>query len=243
MIEVRNIQKSFGQVRALGGISFTARDGQITGLLGPKGAGKTTALRILYTVLAQDAGTATVDGYDTRRHENEVRECIGVVAEGRGLYPRLTSRENVRYFGKLHGLGGRNLERSIDELIQQLEMEDIADRRAEGFSSGQEVKVAIARAVIHRPKNVLLDEVTSGVDASSEAAMRSFIRGLRDQGTCLLFCSHIMPDISALCDNIVVLAQGQVVARGTRRSCARLWEDRRWKTPFEMALGSNEGLE
>ncbi len=215
MIEVKDVTKSFGQFEALHGVSFTARDGEITGLIGPNGAGKTTTLRVLYTVLRPDQGHACVDGYDAVEQRQEVQRRIGVLPDNRGLYPRLTAREHVRYYGRLHGMSGAPLEARIQELMVQLEMEDIADRRAKGFSKGQTLKVALARALVHEPHNMMFDEPTNGLDISASRAVRALIRGIRDERRCVLFCSHIMPEVEALCDRIVVIAEGRVVADGT----------------------------
>ena len=242
MIELQGVEKSFGAVAALEGVSFRAENGRITGLLGPNGAGKTTALRIVYTVLQQDRGTASVDGFDTLASPREVQRRIGVLPDAHGLYPRLTSRENVRYFGRLHGLDGESLEREIDGLIQLLDMQDIADRRTEGFSTGQRVKVAIARALVQRPKNVLLDEPTSGLDVPSTRAMRDFIRRLRDDGAAVLFSSHIMQEAAALCDHIVVMARGKVVAVGSPDELRALTGKDNLEDAFVAAIGSEEGL-
>jgi sodium transport system ATP-binding protein len=242
LIELQGIEKSFGAVGALQGVSFRAENGRITGLLGPNGAGKTTALRIVYTVLQQDRGTASVDGFDTLTSPREVQRRIGVLPDSHGLYPRLTSRENVRYFGRLHGLGGESLEREIDGLIQLLDMQDIADRRTEGFSTGQRVKVAIARALVQRPKNVLLDEPTSGLDVPSTRAMRDFIRRLRDDGAAVLFSSHIMQEAAALCDHIVVMARGKVVAHGSPDELRAVTGKDDLEDAFVAAIGSEEGL-
>ncbi len=215
MIEVKDVTKSFGSFEALHGVSFTARDGEITGLIGPNGAGKTTTLRILYTVLRPDQGHAVIDGFDAVQQRQEVQRRIGVLPDNRGLYPRLTAREHVRYYGRLHGMDKPVLEARIDELMQQLEMEDIADRRTKGFSKGQTLKVALARALVHEPHNVMFDEPTNGLDISASRAVRALIRSIRDEGRCVLFCSHIMPEVEALCDRIVVIAEGRVVADGT----------------------------
>jgi len=215
MIEVAGIEKRFKGVTALAGLSFAAGDGEITGLVGPNGAGKTTTLRILYTVLRPDAGHARIDGHDVVAARREVQRRIGVLADTRGLYPRLTAREHVRYFGRLHGLGGAALEREIDRWIAVLEMADIADRRAEGFSKGQAMKVALARALVHRPQNLLLDEPTNGLDVAASRAVRALIRTIRDEGRCVLFSSHIMPEVESLCDRIVVIGRGRVLATGT----------------------------
>jgi sodium transport system ATP-binding protein len=243
VIELEDVSKSFGEVRALQGVSFRAENGKITGLLGPNGAGKTTALRILYTVLEQDSGRARVDGLDTLSSPREAQKRIGVLPDAHGLYPRLTSRENVRYFGRLHGLSGAPLERQIDELIRLLDMEDIADRRTEGFSTGQRVKVAIARALVQRPPNVILDEPTSGLDVPSTRAMRDFIKRLRDEGAAVLFSSHIMQEVSALCDHIVVLSRGRVVASGTAGELRRATGKESLEDAFVTAIGSQQGLE
>jgi sodium transport system ATP-binding protein len=215
MIEVRNVGKSFGRIEALNDVSFTARDGEITGLIGPNGAGKTTTLRILYTVLKPDTGVARIDGFDVVGERREVQRRIGVLPDSRGLYPRLTAREHIRYYGRLHGHSGAPLERRIDDLIGQLGMEDIADRRTKGFSKGQTMKVALARALVHEPHNVMFDEPTNGLDVASSRAVRDLVLGIRDAGRCVLFCSHIMSEVEALCDRIVVIARGRVVADGT----------------------------
>jgi sodium transport system ATP-binding protein len=230
-------------VAALQGVSFEAENGKITGLLGPNGAGKTTALRILYTVLSQDRGIARVDGFDTRESPREVQKRIGVLPDAHGLYPRLTARENVRYFGRLHGLRGEGLEREIDSLIRLLDMGDIADRRTEGFSTGQRVKVAIARALVQRPTNVLLDEPTSGLDVPSTRAMRDFIKRLRDDGAAVLFSSHIMQEAALLCDRIVVVARGKVAAVGSPDELRRLTGKESLEDAFVSIIGSEEGLE
>jgi len=202
-------------VMALDGVAFEALDGEVTGLIGPNGAGKTTALRILYTVLRPDSGAARIDGFDTVNDRRDVQRRIGVLPDSRGLYPRLTAREHVRYYGRLHGLGGADLERRIDALIETLGITDFADRRAKGFSKGQTRKVAMARALVHEPGNLLLDEPTNGLDVPSTRAVHELIRGWRDQGRCVLFCSHIMQEVAAVADRVVVLAGGRVVANGT----------------------------
>jgi len=243
MIQVENLHKSFGKVTALAGVSFSAPDGQITGLLGPNGAGKTTCLRILYTLLNPDQGWAKIDSLDTAENILEVQGHIGALPESHGLYPRLTTRENIRYYGQLHSLRGAELEKRIDRLIQLLDMQDIELRRTDGFSSGQRVKVAIARALIHQPQNVLLDEPTNGLDVMSTRSMRTFIRNLRDEGKCVLISSHIMQEISALCDNIVILNRGEVVAVGTPEDILSKTGKTDLEDAFVSAIGSEEGLE
>lgn len=243
MIEVKHLHKSFGSVHALKGVSFTAPDGKITGLLGPNGAGKTTCLRILYTVMNPDQGEALIDGLSAVRNPLEVQRRIGVLPDASGIYPRLTARENIRYFGRLHGMNGSALEKKIDELVKLFDMEDFADRRTEGFSTGQRVKVGIGRALVHDPKNVLLDEPTSGLDVMSTRAMREVIRRMREIGKCVLFSSHIMQEVSALCDNIVIIAKGEIVAEGSPEGLRKRTGQENLEDAFVKAIGSGEGLE
>lgn len=243
MIQVNHIHKSFGKIQAVEDVSFTAPDGQITGLLGPNGAGKTTTLRILYTLISPDGGTASIDGFDTVQQPLQVQKRIGALPDSHGLYPRLTARENIRYYGQLHGLPAKDLEAEINRLILMLEMKEFADRKTEGFSSGQRIKVAIARALVHNPKNVLLDEPTNGLDVMSTRSMRAFIRRLSDEGKCVLFSSHIMQEVSALCDNIVILHRGNVVASGSPQHILALTGKENLEDAFVSAIGTEEGLE
>jgi sodium transport system ATP-binding protein len=242
MIEVTNLVKSFGKVQALKGVSFSAADGQITGLLGPNGAGKTTTLRILYTLLEPDQGTALIDGLDVRHQTQQAQRRIGALPDSQGLYPRLTARENIRYYGNLHELTGKDLEAKIDNMAGLLDMNEFIDRRTEGFSSGQRVKVAIARALVHDPQNILLDEPTNGLDVMSTRAMRTFIQNLAEQGKCVLFSSHVMQEVSALCDQIVVISQGRVVACGTPKYLKESTGKETLEDAFVAAIGSEEGL-
>ena len=242
MIEVSHLHKRFKKVTAVEDVSFTAPDGQITGLLGPNGAGKTTTLRILYTVYQADRGTATVDGFDTAAAPRQVQARIGVLPDNIGLYPRLTSREHIRYFGRLHDLPPAEVERSTEALIKLLDMDDIADRRTEGFSHGQRVKVALARALVHNPQNLLLDEPTNGLDVMSTRIVRRLLQRLRDEGRCILFSSHVMQEVSALCDRIVVVAQGLVAASGTADELRAATGQASLEDAFVAAIGSEEGL-
>ena len=243
MIQVQGLSKSFGEVKAVQDVSFIAPDGKITGLLGPNGAGKSTTLRMLYTLLKPNAGTAQVDGFDIRKSPLEVQRRIGVLADARGLYPRLTSRENIRYYGRLHGLEGKALEKQIDSLLALLDMRSIADRKTEGFSTGEKLKVAIARTLVHNPKNVLLDEPTNGLDVMSTRAMRQFILRLRDEGRCVLFTSHIMQEVAALCDQIVIISQGEVSVTGSPDDLRRQTGQENLEDAFVSVIGSEEGLE
>jgi sodium transport system ATP-binding protein len=243
MIQVQGLSKSFGEVRAVQDVSFFAPDGQITGLLGPNGAGKSTTLRMLYTLLRPDSGSAQVDGFDIRRSPLDVQRRIGVLADARGLYPRLTSRENIRYYGRLQGLQGETLEKQIQTLMRLLDLGAIIDRRTEGFSTGEKLKVAIARALVHDPKNVLLDEPTNGLDVMSTRAMRQFIVRLRDDGRCVLFTSHIMQEVAALCDQIVIISRGEVSATGSPDDLRKQTGQENLEDAFVAAIGSEEGLE
>lgn len=215
MIEITNLSKRFGTVQALSGLNLTANDGAVTGLIGPNGAGKTTAFRVVYGLLSPDSGSARVDGIDVAVDRMLAQRQLGVLPDVRGLYPRLTAREHIRYFGQLHGSSGDALERDIDELIARLGMTAFADRTAKGFSRGQELKVALGRALVHRPKNLILDEPTNGLDVMSSRAVRDLIGEMKARGHCILISSHIMSEVSLLCDKLVVCANGHVVAEGT----------------------------
>jgi sodium transport system ATP-binding protein len=215
MLEARGLFKSFGKVEAVRGVSFAARDGQITGLLGPNGAGKSTTLRMLYTVLKPDQGDAFINGTSVIGDPLAARRSIGVLSHGAGVYNNLTARENITYFGELHGLDRTDREARAAELIEMLEMQPFADRRAKGFSQGQKLKTALARALVHRPRNLLLDEPTNGLDVMAVRNLRKLLGQLRDAGHCVLFSSHVMQEVEQLCDEVVVINGGQVVAAGT----------------------------
>ena len=216
MIEVRGLSKRFGAIQALRDVDFSAADGCITGLLGPNGAGKSTALRILCTVLQADRGSATLDGMDIRTHPIAVRRRIGVLPHNANLYANLTARENIAYYAALHGLRpARRRAKAVSAVLAQLDIEDIADRRAKGFSQGQRVRVALARALVHNPHTLILDEPTNGLDVMATRALRDVIRARRDAGCCVLFSSHVMQEVAALCDRIVILAAGAVAVAGT----------------------------
>jgi sodium transport system ATP-binding protein len=215
MIEVDGLKKRFGTVDALRGVSFMARDGAITGLLGPNGAGKSTCLRLLSTVFRADAGTAHIGGVDIDTDPLTVRRNIGVLPHGSGLYPHLTAVENIRYYGALHGMPKGELETRIETLIERLDMSEIAARRAKGFSQGERTKVALARALVHDPQHLLLDEPTSGLDVMAVRQLRHWLKSLAVDGRCVLLSSHVMQEIAALVDELVIVSHGEVVARGT----------------------------
>jgi sodium transport system ATP-binding protein len=246
MIEVQGLQKSFAMngavIRAVDDVSFAARDGEITGLLGPNGAGKTTTLRMLYTLMQPDAGRVLVDGVDPAAQPGDVRRRLGVLPDARGLYKRLTARENVEYFGRLHGIAEAGIAARIDRLVAALGMQDFIDRRVEGFSQGQRTKTAIARALVHDPRNVLLDEPTNGLDVMTTRSLRRFLQELRAEGRCVLFSSHVMQEVAALCDRIVVIARGRVVADGTPEQLRAQTGRPNLEDAFVQVIGSEEGL-
>ena len=242
MIEVKNLHKQFGSVIAVDDVSFRAADGVVTGLLGPNGAGKTTTLRMLTTLIAPDRGEALIDGLSVSADPVEARRRIGVLPDARGLYPRLTAREHVQYAGELHGLSRNSLTARIDSLIDLLDMRGIEHRRAEGFSHGERVKVALARALVHQPRNVMLDEPTNGLDVMSTRAVRELIRRLRDEGKCVLFSSHVMQEVSALCDRIVIIARGRVLADGTPDEIRARAGNDNLEEAFVSVIGSDQGL-
>lgn len=243
MIQVTNLTKSFGDVRAVKDVSFLAPNGQITGLLGPNGAGKSTTMRMIAGILQPDSGSAMVDEFDIHQQRLEAQKRLGVLPDKRGIYQRLTSRENVAYYGRLHNLPAPEIKSRTDALIDQLDMHDIADRRTEGFSTGQKVKVAIARSLIHNPANVMLDEPTLGLDVMSTRAMRQVIRQLREDGYTILFSSHIMQEVASLCDNIVIIARGRVIAQGSPNDLREQTGEADLEDAFVSLIGTAEGLE
>ena len=215
MIRVDEIHKSFGSVRAVRGISFEAADGRVTGLLGPNGAGKSTTLRILYTVMKPDEGSASIDGHDVVESSLDARRCTGALPHGAGLYPHLTARENIAYFASLCGIARGSIEERVESIVDLLEIKDFADRHTKGFSQGQRTKVALARALVHDPQNVILDEPSNGLDVMATRSLRELILKLKDAGRCILFSSHVMQEVAALCDDIVIIADGRVAIDAT----------------------------
>ena len=224
MIEVRELARSFTQgrgaaartVRAVDGVDFVAADGCITGLLGPNGAGKTTTLRIAAALIEPDAGSVHVDGIDVVARPGEALARLGVLSDARGLYPRLTARENITYYGRLHGLSRGDAAARTEVLARLLEMQPLLDRRTEGFSQGERMKTALARALVHDPPNIVLDEPTNGLDVLATRSLRATLRRLRDdEGKCIVFSTHIMQEVERLCDHVVVVAHGRTVAAGS----------------------------
>jgi sodium transport system ATP-binding protein len=237
MIRAANLRKHFGTVVAVDDISFTAPDGMVTGLLGPNGAGKTTSLRMVYGLMKPDGGSIEVDGHDVVSNPLAAQARLGVLPDLSGLYPRMTAREHIRYFGNLQGIGGAELEQRMQNWIEILDLKSAADRRVGGFSHGERTKVALARALVHNPQNILLDEPTNGLDVMSTRAMRDVIRRLKAEHRCVVFSSHVMQEVSALCDRIVVIARGRVAAEGTAENLL----EQTGKTTLEDAFVSLVG--
>jgi sodium transport system ATP-binding protein len=246
MITAEHLRKTFktktGQVVAVDDVGFAARDGEITGLLGPNGAGKTTTLRMLYTLMAPEQGRVLVDERDVAEDPAAARRALGVLPDARGVYKRLTARENVRYFGELHGMTRAAIDARTRVLAEALQMEDFLDRQTEGFSQGQRTKTAIARALVHDPRNVILDEPTNGLDVMTTRGLRGFLKQLRDEGRCVIFSSHIMQEVAALCDRIVVIAHGRVTAQGTADELRAQTGEANLEDAFVKLIGSDEGL-
>ena len=237
MIKVDGLHKSFGEVRAVRGVSFEADDGKIVGLLGPNGAGKSTTLRVLYTVLKPDLGTASVDGIDVVEDSVAARARIGTLPHGSGLYPHLTARENIAYYARLYEMPDERIDASVQEVIDQLGINDFADRKTKGFSQGQRTKVSLARSLVHGPRNIILDEPSNGLDVMATRALRELIRDLKRGGKCVLFSSHVMQEVAALCDEIVIIAAGQVALHDTTDGIRRATGCEDLEEAFVKAIG------
>jgi sodium transport system ATP-binding protein len=220
MIEVEQLGKSFhdlrrGEVRAVEDVSFTVRPGEVFGLLGPNGAGKTTTLRMLCTLLKPTTGTARVAGYDTARQPNEVRHRIGFLSANTGIYDRMTAREMVEYYGRLHGLGRTELAKRVEELFETLQMGDFADAPGAKMSTGQRQKVSIARALVHDPPVLIFDEPTAGLDILVARSVLKALMALRGSGKSILFSTHVMSEVEKLCDRVAVMHHGRILTAGT----------------------------
>ena len=242
MIEANSLCKRFGNVDAVTDVSFTARDGEITGLLGPNGAGKSTCLRMLYGVLTPDSGSARIDGIDIRGETSAARAHLGVLPHAAGLYNNLTARENIDYFGALQGIGREESHRRTAKLARALGMETFIDRRAKGFSQGQRIKVALARALVHDPGNLILDEPTNGLDVMAIRSLREMLHGLKTLGRCILFSSHVMQEVAALCDRIIIIGGGRVLADGTPQAIREARGSQTLEEAFLNVLGNSEGV-
>ncbi|MFT7776179.1 ATP-binding cassette domain-containing protein [Roseateles sp.] len=232
MIDIQDVHKQFTAqtggslfkrgskrvVHAVQGVSLRAEDGRITGLLGANGAGKTTTLRMLGGLFPPDAGRITVDGLAVKDAPLKALARMGILGDAHGLYPRLSARENIVYYGRLQGMTPEAANARAEELARLLEMQAILDRRAEGFSQGERMKTALARALVHDPANIVLDEPTNGLDVLATRALREALRWLRSAeggGKCIVFSTHIMQEVEQLCDEVVVVSKGRSVAHGS----------------------------
>jgi sodium transport system ATP-binding protein len=242
MIEAFGLSKRFGSIEAARDVSFVARDGQITGLLGANGAGKSTCFRMLYGVLTPDSGRACIDGLDILGATSEARAHLGVLPHAAGLYNNLTARENIHYFGSLHGMSRQLLKSRTDELVRSLGMESFIGRRAKGFSQGQRIKVALARALVHNPGNVVLDEPTNGLDVMAIRNLREMLLNLKAEGRCVLFSSHVMQEVAALCDRVVIIGRGRVLADSTVQEIRERNGNASLEEAFLQVLGPTEGV-
>jgi sodium transport system ATP-binding protein len=242
MINVDELSKTFKSVQALNALSFQAKDGEITGLLGPNGAGKTTCLRIIYGLLQADEGKAEIEGVDANVNPMGARKNLGIFPDKFGLYERLSVREQVAYFAELHGLSGSKLKEAVSQVIKKLDIEELADRRTGGFSQGQRMKVALAQALVHSPKHLILDEPSRGLDVMSTRILRDVLREQRAQGTCILFSSHVMQEVAALCDRVVVMAAGKVAAEGTPEELCQMTGEEQLEDAFVKIIGTDEGI-
>lgn len=243
MIEVKAISKSFGDVQAVKEVTFTAPNSQVTALLGANGAGKTTSLRMIYSLITPDSGQVLIDGIDPKKQPEEARKLLGVLPDTRGLYLRLTARENIEYFGRLHGMSDEGIKSRTESLVKDLRMEDFIDRKTDGFSQGQRVKVAIARALVHDPKNIILDEPTNGLDVMSTRGVRSFLSKEKERGKCILFSSHVMQEVSAVSDEILVVHDGIVCASGSETELQQQTGQSNLEDAFVHIVTNGEGHE
>jgi sodium transport system ATP-binding protein len=242
MIEVADIHKRFGAVHALCGVGFTAVDGKATALLGPNGAGKTTLMRTLVGLLARDRGTVNIDGIDPAIDPLGARRNVGLLTDQFGLYERLSTREYLRYFGRINGMDKSAIARRTDEVTDMLGLEDILDRPCRGFSQGQRIKVALARTLLHRPRNLLLDEPTRGLDVMSTRALRGALASLRAEGCCIILATHVMQEVTQLCDDVIVIAKGQTVAQGSPQDLCRQTGIASLEDAFVHLVGTEEGI-
>lgn len=242
MLEVKNLAKRIGEVQALDNLSFSAQDGHITGLLGPNGAGKTTCLRTLFGLLTPDSGQAEIDGIDIAQDPIAAKQQLGLFPDPFGLYERLTPREYISYFASLNGLGNTQADQATQAVIDKLMLTDIADRRCKGFSQGQRMKTALAQAIVHNPRNIVLDEPTRGLDVMSTRVLRGMLSDLRDQGHCVLFSSHVMQEVASLCDHVIVMANGKVVATGSPDELCQQAGQTSLEEAFITLIGTDEGI-
>ena len=242
MISVSNLSKRIGDVQALDNLSFNADDGQITGLLGPNGAGKTTCLRTIFGLLQTDQGIATINGIDVAVKPIEAKQQLGLFPDPFGIYERLTPREYIRYFAELSGMSKNSAIAATTRVINDLQLLDIADRRCKGFSQGQRMKTALAQAIVHQPKNIVLDEPTRGLDVMSTRILRDMLHKLKSEGHCILFSSHVMQEVASLCDRVVVMADGKAVAIGSAQELCDQTNQISLEEAFITLIGTDEGI-
>ncbi len=242
MIEINNLAKSFGKVKALDGLSFCAKDGEITGILGPNGAGKTTCLRTLYGLLKADTGSAIIDGIDVSQQPLLARQKLGIFPDKFGLYERLTAYEQIDYFASLHGLTGAHKRQAIEQVLNDLDMQELAHRKTQGFSQGQRMKVTLAQSLVHQPQNFVLDEPTRGLDVMSTRILRDHLSKFKAKGHCILFSSHVMQEVAALCDRVIIVANGKLAAQGTPSELCELAGEIQLEEAFVKIIGSDEGV-
>jgi sodium transport system ATP-binding protein len=242
MIEVHDLKKHYGAVKAVDGVSFSCPNGQITGLLGPNGAGKTTTLRMIAGLIRPQSGTVIIDGLDVTARPEAARARLGVQSDMTGVYPRLTTREQLAYYGRFYNLHGADLDARVQKVLTILHMEEIADRRAAGFSRGQRQKIVLGRALVHDPRNVMMDEPTNGLDVMAVRETRQTIRDLKDQGRCVLFSTHYMDEAERLCDHIAIIVGGRIVAFGPPAALMAQTGKDNLEDAFVALAGSPEGL-
>lgn len=239
MICARQLSKHFGDVVAVKSVTFEAKSSAITGLVGPNGAGKSTTLRMLYGMLSPSSGSATIGGIDIAKDPIAARKIIGVLPHNAGVYPRLTARENILYFAELAGLDKNEAAVQIEHLTSELELSKIIDRRCSGFSHGELTKVALARALVHQPGYLLLDEPTTGLDVMAIQALRKSLVNLKRSGTCIVFSSHVMQEVAAICDHIAIIAGGELVAAGSHEQLIDQYESNTLEQAFLSAVNSS----
>lgn len=242
MIRVDNVSKAFGDIRAVDGASFTASDGQITGILGPNGAGKTTCLRMIYGLLRPDAGTVHIGDIDSSVNPLDARRLLGVFPDKLGTWERLTTREVIDYFASLHGMDRQARQRAVSAIVEELELQEIIDRRTRGFSQGQRMKVGLAACLVHRPQHMLLDEPSRGLDVMASRILRDYLKAQRDAGRCVVFSSHVMQEVAALCDKVVIIARGRVVAEGSSAALCERAGETNLEEAFVKIIGTTEGI-
>ncbi|GAA0122530.1 MAG: ATP-binding cassette domain-containing protein [Clostridium argentinense] len=240
MIEVKNLSKSFKNIKAVNNISFTVKEGEIVGLLGENGAGKTTTLRMIATMLKPTEGTVNINGFDILKDSSKVRAEIGILFGGEvGLYDRLTARENIKYFAMLNGLSEKQANENIKSLMETFEMEDYIDRKVGKFSRGMKQRVAIARSIVHNPKVMLFDEPTIGLDVTASRTVQNFIFKCKKDNKVIIFSSHSMREVEKLCDRVIIINKGNIVEEGTINDLKRKYNNDDLEEVFLSLIGGD----